>query len=69
MVPTDKVIFKDLKDWKDYVKDIRLEITCGEAPYLIGNADVATDKVKPLIGEPGTLRTKLLTSIIPIRYV
>ena len=23
------------KNWKDYVSDIRLEITCGEAPYLL----------------------------------
>ena len=30
------------KDWKDYVADMRLEITCGEAPYLANRYDVVT---------------------------
>lgn len=30
------------KDWKDYVADIRLEITCGEAPYLCNRYDAVT---------------------------
>lgn len=30
------------KDWKDYVTDIRLEITCGEAPYLANRYDAVT---------------------------
>lgn len=30
------------KDWKDYVADIRLEITCGEAPYLANRYDAVT---------------------------
>lgn len=30
------------KDWKDYVADTRLEITCGEAPYLANRYDAVT---------------------------
>ena len=30
------------KDWKDYVADMRLEITCGEAPYLCNRYDAVT---------------------------
>ena len=32
---TDPIIFPDGKSWKDYVRDTRLEITCGEAPYIV----------------------------------
>ena len=35
---TDKVDFKD-KKWEDYVDLERLEITCGEAPYLVSRYD------------------------------
>lgn len=33
---TEKIAFPDTegKTWRDYVADTRLEITCGEAPYL-----------------------------------
>lgn len=30
------------KTWKDYVADTRLEITCGEAPYLVSRYDTVT---------------------------
>lgn len=30
------------KTWQDYVKDTRLEITCGEAPYLTSRYDTVT---------------------------
>jgi len=36
---TNKVNFND-KNWKDYVELERLEITCGEAPYLTSRYDV-----------------------------
>lgn len=32
----------DGKTWQDYVKDIRLEMTCGEAPYLVSRYDAIT---------------------------
>lgn len=30
------------KTWKDYVMDTRMEITCGEAPYITSRYDVST---------------------------
>lgn len=30
------------KTWQDYVKDLRLEMTCGEAPYLVSRYDAIT---------------------------
>ncbi len=41
------------KTWKDYVCDTRMEITCGEAPYLVSRYDTTTGKfieVKERIG-------------------
>lgn len=42
----DKIQFPDTegKTWRDYVADHRLEITCGEAPYLANRYDVVTGK-------------------------
>ena len=39
-----KIVFPDVKDktWKDYVDDNRLEITCGEGPYLCNRYDATT---------------------------
>lgn len=36
------VPFCNGKSWKDYVQDVRLEITCGEAPYLVSRYDTIT---------------------------
>ena len=33
---------KSARSWKDYVRDVRLEITCGEAPYLVSRYDSVT---------------------------
>ncbi len=40
--PTDKVIFDGEKNWKNYVNDIRLEVCCGEAPYIVSRYDTVT---------------------------
>lgn len=40
---TEKIVF-DSRKWEDYVKATRLEITCGEAPYLISRYDTTTGK-------------------------
>ena len=55
---TDKIEFTD-KTWQDYVKDIRLEITCGEAPYLTSRYDTVTGEFIPLIERIGLLDRKL----------
>lgn len=36
---TDKVQFDENQIWTDYVDDIRLEVCCGEAPYLVSRYD------------------------------
>lgn len=47
------------KRWKDYVKDTRLEMACGEAPYLVSRYD-ATTGVPVAIGDRiGLLDRKL----------
>lgn len=38
----DKVEFPKGKSWKKYVDSTRLEITCGEAPYLVSRYDAST---------------------------
>lgn len=38
----EKIEFPEGKTWKDYVADMRLEITCGEAPYLCNRYDAVT---------------------------
>lgn len=39
---TDKIVFPEGKTWQDYVKCNRMEITCGEAPYLTSRYDTVT---------------------------
>lgn len=47
------------KSWKDYVKSRRLEITCGEAPYLTSRYDATTGGVIPVENRIGILDRKL----------
>lgn len=57
--PTAKVIFPEGKDWKQYVDSRRLEITCGEAPYLVSRYDVETGEMVPINKRIGILDRKL----------
>lgn len=41
-VVKDKIVFPEGKTWQDYVKENRLEISCGEAPYLVSRYDTVT---------------------------
>ena len=38
----DKIDFPEGKSWQDYVNDNRLEMSCGEAPYLTSRYDTTT---------------------------
>ena len=38
----EKILFPEGKTWQDYVADMRLESTCGEAPYLCNRYDAVT---------------------------
>lgn len=49
----NKVRFTRNKTWKDYINNIRLEVSCGEAPYLTSRYDTTTGNyihVKDRIG-------------------
>lgn len=51
--------FPEGKTWLDYVKSTRLEITCGEAPYLVSRYDTTTGDFIPLPDRIGLLDRKL----------
>ena len=55
----DRITFPKGKTWKDYVRDIRLEITCGEAPYIASRYDTTTGAVIPIGKRIGLLDRKL----------
>ncbi len=51
---------KSLSDgWQSYVSSNRLEITCGEAPYLVNRYDAADGSVTPIAERAGILSRKL----------
>ena len=54
-----KIDFPSEKDWRDYVKSKRLEITCGEAPYIVSRYDAATGEIIPIEKRIGILDRKL----------
>ena len=56
---TGKIEFPEGKTWKDYVRDTRLEITCGEAPYLVSLYDTVSDMPIELSERIGLLDRKL----------
>ena len=56
---TDKIEFPENKTWQDYVKVQRLEITCGEAPYLASRYDAVTGNTIAVKDRIGLLDRKL----------
>ena len=56
---TGKIEFPEGKTWKDYVRDTRLEITCGEAPYLVSRYDTVSGMPIELTERIGLLDRKL----------
>lgn len=59
IVNHDKVEFPEGKTWMDYVRDTRLEITCGEAPYIASRYDTTTGNPIPVDQRIGILDRKL----------
>ena len=47
------------KNWEKYVDAQRLEVSCGEAPYLVSRYDAATGKMIPLSQRIGLLDRKM----------
>ena len=49
---TEKIEFPETKSWKDYILSRRMEITCGEAPYL-------TSRYDSVSGEPISIENRI----------
>ena len=59
-IPTaESIVFPEDKTWKDYVRDNRMEITCGEAPYITSRYDATTGELIPVEKRIGLLDRKL----------
>lgn len=54
-----KIGFPSDKSWMDYVKDIRLEVSCGEAPYLVSRYDSVDGSPIEIENRIGILDRKL----------
>jgi hypothetical protein len=55
----EKIIFPKGKTWKDYIRDTRLEISCGEAPYLVSRYDTTTGEFIHIENRIGILDRKI----------
>lgn len=55
----EKIKFPEDKTWKKYVDSRRLEITCGEGPYLVSRYDVASGEKLEIKDRIGILDRKL----------
>ena len=55
----DKPQIPEEKLWKDYIKDTRLEMACGEAPYLVSRYDATTGAPIAIGDRIGLLDRKL----------
>ena len=55
----EHIQFPEGKTWMDYVTSTRLEITCGEAPYLFSRYDSTTGDMIPVKHRIGILDRKL----------
>lgn len=53
------VLFPEGRTWRDYVRDTRLEITCGEAPYVVSRYDTVSGEPIPIERRIGLLDRKL----------
>jgi len=59
IVNPDKITFPESKTWKHYVRDTRMEMTCGEAPYITSRYDTTTGEFIPIEKRIGLLDRKL----------
>lgn len=58
IVNEKKIEFKNGKTWKDYLKEKRLEISCGEAPYLVSRYDSVSGEIIEVYNRIGLLDRK-----------
>lgn len=55
----NKITYPVGKSWKHYIRDTRLEIACGEAPYITSRYDTTTGEFIPIEKRIGFLDRKL----------
>ena len=60
IVTEEKISFPQGKRWQKYVDSKRLEITCGEAPFLVSRYDAAD-------GSPIDIKKRIGMSLMKIR--
>ncbi len=58
-VNQEKITFPKGKTWRDYIRDTRLEMACGEAPYIASRYDSTTGEFIPVENRIGILDRKL----------
>jgi hypothetical protein len=56
---SNKINFPEGKTWKHYIRDTRLEMACGEAPYITSRYDTTTGEFIPIENRIGLLDRKL----------
>lgn len=54
-----KIRFPKRRSWKTYVKSRRMEVTCGEGPYLTSRYDTTNGEYIPVMARIGVLDRKL----------
>ncbi|MCD8195452.1 MAG: restriction endonuclease subunit M [Coprobacillus sp.] len=54
-----KIPFEDGKTWQEYVLEPRIEITCGEAPYIVSRYDTVTGQIIEPMDRIGILDRKI----------
>lgn len=59
LVNPTPINFRKGLSWKKYVNSRRLEITCGEAPYLVSRYDTVSGQIIPVAERIGILDRKL----------
>ena len=55
----EKITFPEGKTWVDYISEPRLEITCGEAPYLVSRYDTTSGDAIPIDQRIGLFDRKM----------
>lgn len=56
---SEKIVFPQNKTWKQYIDSRRLEIACGEAPYIISRYDASNGEIIDIKNRIGILDRKL----------
>lgn len=61
IINKNKIVFPKSRNrtWKNYIEDKRMEITCGEAPYLVSRYDSTSGEIIELENRIGLLDRKL----------